>query len=196
MASASITPHEGADTNGQNVTNELADLEEKLERLRPWTDERAVARALREWAASHGWPSLEAGEASVAAELHRLGGERGRDGVWNARPPDRQEAAEVAVMMLRNVADGREATAYGLMGVRLAGHSIPARTMRRYLAQPGAAPLTSVMGRLAHDRAMANLIAGGRTPVAARAWIRRHPNTSPGEATPPRRHAGRRPTAK
>jgi hypothetical protein len=181
-----------SDTDGQNVTNDptLRDLEDMLERTRPWRDHVAVERGLRDWASRHDWPPLAAGEASVAAELYRLGGEVGKDGVWNAQPPDRHEAAEVAVMMLRNVAAGREATDYGLLGVQITGHGIPARTMRRYLAQPGSAPLMSVMRRFAHDRAMANLMAGGRSPVAARAWIRRHPDTSPGEAGRPRKRPG------
>jgi hypothetical protein len=153
-------------------------LEDVLERTRPWRDHVAVERDLRDWASRHDWPPLAAGEASVAAELYRLGGDVGRDGVWNARPPDRQEAAEVAVMMLRNVVAGREPLDYGLMGIEITGHGIPARTMRRYMAQPGLDPLLSVLRRVAHDRAMANLIAGGRSPVAARAWIRRHPETS------------------
>jgi hypothetical protein len=188
-----------SDTDGQNVTNglpDLSDLEDVLERTRPWSDHGAVERGLREWASRHGWPTLAAGEASVAVELHRLGGDVGKDGVWNARPPDRHEAAEIAAWMLTNVAAGREATEYGLMGVRITGHGIPARTMRRYLAQPGSDPLTSVLRRFAHDRGMANLIAGGRSPVAARAWLRRHPNTSPGEARPPRRRASSPPGAK
>jgi len=157
-----------------------------LERTRPWGDRSRVERGLRDWASRHDWPPLGAGEASVAAELHRLGGLPTATGIRNARPPGRQVAAEATVMMLRNVAAGREAMDYGLLGVQVTGHGIPDRTIRRYMAQPGAAPLMSVLNRIARDGAMAHLVAGGRSPVAARAWLRRHPGTSPMDARLPR----------
>jgi hypothetical protein len=174
----------GRHTGGKNATNELAAI---LERLRPWTDRTAMERALRQWTQAHGWPDLHGREADVAQDLYRLGGEVTADGIWNAAPPDTETAAGITAFMLRNVAAGRGATEYDLLGDSVKG--VPRRTIRHYRhVHGGVKALGAFFASLQYDIDLAALVHGGRSEAAARRWLERHPELRAKDAPPPRRH--------
>ena len=113
----------------------LIDLSERLGRLSPWSRRAAVEHELGEWIASRraaGASGLDTGEwaADAVAEL--------ADGLWllgrQDKVPDPDAAAEITIHMLRNVAAGRGATEYDLLGDVVIG--IPESSLRRYRDAP------------------------------------------------------------
>src|SRR5450759_1067845 len=84
-------------TGSQFVPGEAVGArEERLDRLRPWEDERGVSRELREWAERY-WPpspAIPLGTADVAALLRKIGPPAPDD-------PDPEAALGLAFHMLR-----------------------------------------------------------------------------------------------
>jgi hypothetical protein len=89
--------------------------------------------------------------------------------------------ASVTMDMLLNVANGR--SPWELGGSLLDVASLPRSTRYRHRAE-GTAYLYH---RRRREAALRDLVAGGRSPTAARAWLRRHPGEPVSLASPPQR---------
>jgi len=125
----------------------------------------------------------------VAAQLQWLGQHAAPHRQVHDKPDpglDRESVAGIAAFMLRNVAQGRAATDYGMDAIV----GLPERTRRRYIATHGIHADTAWMdAHFVYDIALAALMRGGRSEQAARAWIRRNPGRRYTDAPPPRRPA-------
>lgn len=182
LESRSIKPSEAGIALGDIVVS-----------TRPWQDEAKVARALRGWATRY-WgegsldPGLADGAGSVAEQLRYLG--------LASPPPDDPSMIGITFHLLRNVARGRPATQYDMLGDHV--FDVPSRTMRRYRERARAAgdsqgisALHLFLSALQFDLDVAALVQRGRTPGAARRWLERHPGEHAEDAPPPRRRSDR-----
>ena len=146
----------------------LIDLSGRLVRTWPWTNLAAVSRELREWVLLQGpgWPDLEGRESDVADDLGVLG--------RLPAPPDPDMAARITYYMLVNVAHGRGASEYDLLGTTVRGY--PERSLRRY-RDPSRARLDAKARRLA-------LLDWPLTDIAAAISNDRHLGTADRLVTP------------
>lgn len=164
-----------------------------LQELRPWSDERLVAKRLRSWADWY-WgvgaltPRDADGAAEVAAQLS----------IWGraTNTPDDQQALGIAFLMVRRVARGRPPT--GVDPVSDYVHGYPPSTMRRWrkVARDSAVDghddggLSLALERLQRELDLAGLVRKGYALANARAWLRRNPGKHARDAPPPRRRRG------
>jgi hypothetical protein len=141
-----------------------------LRDLRPW-DRRAVLRdGLGRWARGEA-------DTGVCDEVAR---EIGRIGTDPSYPHWTDSAvAHVTMEMLHNVAAGHQAWELG--GSLLAARRIP-RSTRYYNRAEG---MSYVYRRVARERDLRELVAGGRSLAAARQWLLRHRGRHYWDAPPP-----------
>lgn len=186
-------------------------FEGSLERLRPWTDERAVSAVLLRWVIQR--PANQATPAALRSVSRHLRG-IGRD--HPSITPE--QAAGTVLLMIRNIAARRAPTDYGDGFELIQGDAGPSdRTKGRYRAAFGSdAGLAWLRDSLQQDLDIAALTtcdcrdatrrhgwsdhdAGlscrscdcqtftGRSPNAARRWLERHPTLHAKDAPRPRR---------
>ncbi len=142
---------------------------------RPWADDLAFASALGDWAMRYWHRELDC--LDVADCMEAFG--RSQD------PPDHESAVGLVFHMLRNVAAGRDAGEYDLLGETVRGW--PVRTIRRYRHDYGATPtgpLHAFFARLQYEQCLVALTRDGRRLGAARRWLERHPDWLPGQPGP------------
>ncbi len=106
----------------------LIDLSDRLGRLQPWSEPGAVEESLHEWLAATGarWLGVEEWWTDPAVALAEALWLLGR----GENLPDPDAVAEITLYMLRNLAAGRGATEYDLLGDSVVG--VKERTLRRY----------------------------------------------------------------
>ena len=169
-------------------------LSDALARTRPWTSRGATRNALADWWQEY-VPAADQGSWEVAELLQELG--KATD-----LPSD---PTMMVALMLENVAHGRAPGDYGFMlATAVTGSGISDRQLRRYraagrlserLRDDGTsglyfdplAPLRLLSTRLQRRADIAELVAGGRTPQTARAWLRNNPGSHATDAPPPRK---------
>lgn len=184
---AGLVPSEGAFALARLVVS-----------TRPWRDENLVASALRDHAGRY-WPDgvldkgLADGAGLVAEQMRAIS---------LAGQVSDENMMGIMFGMLHNVARGRQAAAYDLLGDVVRG--VPKRTIRRYKQRvreaggnPGLEALGAFLKSLQFDLDVAELVRRGRTPAAARRWLERHPTKHASDAPPPRAaNAGTRRTSR
>lgn len=146
-----------------------------VEAHRPWTNDLAFATRLGGWALTYWQRDLDC--IDISDSMRAFG--RSQD------PPDHESAVGLVFHMLRNVAAGRHAGEYDLLGEIVRGR--PARTMRRYRRDHGATPagpLHAFLARFQQEQCLVALTRDGRTLPAARRWLERHPDWLPGQPGP------------
>ncbi len=171
-------------------------LYDLVARLRPWSNEEAVAGELRTWATCY-WkvtlsPGLADGAGDVAADLREFG---------RCNDPDLDSEAMLGIVrhMLVNVAAGRRPADLGSPFVSvLIGW--PPRTARRIVhrhervvdgqrfrdGSTFTGAMSEGLNRYGRQQTLGALVRQGRTIGAARAWVRRHPGRPASEASDPR----------
>jgi hypothetical protein len=156
---------------------QVAAFHDSLNRLRPWQEEAATAAVLTFIADNR----LRAGHyREVASYLRQIG---------RSDPELRaQQAAGIAGFMLGNLAAGREATDYGGGWDHVVGpddEPLVPRTTRRHYQDVW----HWLRESLQYDLDLAALVNGGRSKVAARRWLERHPGKHAKDAPRPRKRA-------
>ena len=170
------------------------ELRELLDRLRPWGDERAVAREIRDWVERF-WPprrGIALGIADIAAYLRMVGPLDDPD-------LDSEAALGMTFHMLRNVWAGRGADQYDMLGDVLVDRGKaspamlrrlpavpdrfrvkpwPARTLSRYRRKYGPDALHEFLAwHIPREQDLVALVRTGRTLRAAERYLERHPRT-------------------
>jgi hypothetical protein len=144
-------------------------MQELLDRRRPWVDEPAVARELREWAERY-WPprrGIALGTVDIARYLRGIATDPDLDG---------DTARGVTLAMLRNVWAGRDFLRSDPLGDVVKGW--PATTMNRYRRLYGQDALhTFLTDRVQREQDQVALMRAGRTRSAARRYLELHPRT-------------------
>lgn len=172
-------------------------LEPYLAPLRPLRRrERPVALAIRRWLDAPG-PELVLGRnrpprprRRVQVDIRKLEEVARHLASWEEHRPSltTNDLAGMAFFMVRNLAAGRTATDYGDIFFEVVRGAPSDRTRRRYRQQWG-----NDAGRvwwreeLQHYLDVSGLVASGRTPAAARQWLRDNPGKHAKDAPPPRR---------
>lgn len=161
--------------------------------LRPWSDVGAVRAAILTWTRDCSSAPIDGLDCDVIAKQLKLIGEAtnvpdisGRTFVTSA------SAHGMASLVLRMWADA--------VGVRDGGvlygtgfehvDGLSARTIRDYRSRFGSDAFHEWLATWQRHLDIAGLVARGRSPQAARAWLRRHPGKHARDAGPPRRING------
>ncbi len=168
---ATLVPGPGAD-----------DLLETFERCSPWVDEARSRAELYGLATRRGWTvkgrPFSVGDAGIVAEaMARVA--RGTSGLSD------DQFGGIAFGMVRNVGRGRDATESNPLADHFFGF-IP-ETLRRYRRDHGLDALARFSESLQRQLDVDALVRGGRSPAAARQWLRQHPGLHASDAPPPRR---------
>ena len=186
-----------AKMQGVGASCQFWGLEPYLAPLRPLRGrQRLAALAMERWVTAQG-PEVVLGQDRPPSprvvpmvELARLEEVAQHLAWWDEHKPSMtaNELAGIAYFMLRNVAAGRTATDYGDIFFEVVRGAPSDRTRRRYRARWG-----NEAGRmwwreeLQHYIDLSALVRGGRTPAAARLWLRDNPGKHAHEAPPPRK---------
>lgn len=139
-------------------------LQDVLEKLRPWSDECAVAAALQVWWDSHYSRPMKGDVADMAAELRAIGASGYAEPV----------VGETAFMLV-NVAAGRALGDTDLLRQVFVG--IPASTARDYRRRYGQAAFSEYLRHVQYEQDLVALMRTGRKLPAARRYLELHPRT-------------------